>query len=82
MHGTESVNAIKTELLDRFGRIQAPNYKGARGEGPTQIGRHFTSSMELNRGRAYNKYKERFFKLTNNKYKERFFKRELDVIVL
>ena len=29
MHGTERVNAIGTELLDRFGRVQAPDHKGA-----------------------------------------------------
>jgi len=29
MHGTERVNAIGTELLDRFDCVQAPDHKGA-----------------------------------------------------
>ena len=32
MHRAEGVNATETELLDRFGRVQAPDRKGAVGK--------------------------------------------------
>ncbi|KYM80830.1 hypothetical protein ALC53_08714, partial [Atta colombica] len=65
-HGAEGVNVIGTELLHRFGRVQGPNRKGT-------VGKDWLSVMELNpnnreeekcnRGRAYNKYKERFVQI-------------------
>ena len=32
MDGAEEVNATETELLDRFGHVQAPDRKGAVGK--------------------------------------------------
>ena len=32
MHGAEGISATGTELLDQFGRVQAPDRKGAVGK--------------------------------------------------
>ena len=41
MHGAEGVNAAETELLDRFGHVQALNRKGAVGKNRKSEGIRF-----------------------------------------
>ncbi|KYN38638.1 hypothetical protein ALC56_06988 [Trachymyrmex septentrionalis] len=38
MHRAEEVNATGTELLDRFGRVQVPDRKGAVGKDQCKSG--------------------------------------------
>jgi len=48
MHGAEGMNATGTKLLDRFGRVQAPDRKGTVGN------RHKSRGISL-RSEAPNK---------------------------